>query len=301
MNILIIDKNIHHKNRIGLIMMLDYLKQERNGNLAYVFGDISYLRNTSVYWNVVISPAIPCNTSEFPDTKFIFGPHFSVFPNRMLNFLSNRVNNNSVYIQPSKWAMDIWKSMGVETVIPVKTQPFPVDVGRFNSIQTHDDTKTHVFIYFKRRRPSELQILENTLREKKIDYKVFDYVKQYEENDYLEYLKKAKYGIVLDAHESQGFAIQEALSCNVPLLVWNATTMAQEEGINYPEYPATSIPYWNECCGEVFTDWVNEFDVVFEKFQRGIQERKYNPRDYIINELGVANCANKLVKLINSI
>ena len=171
-------------------MMLDYLKRERNGNLSYVFGDISYLRNVSVYWNVVISPAIPCNTSDFPDTKFIFGPHFSVFPNRMLNFLSNQENNNSVYIQPSKWAVDIWKSMGVETVIPVKTQPFPVDVERFNSIQTQEHTKTDVFIYFKRRKPSELQILENTLREKNIHYKVFDYVKQYEEENYLNFLKK---------------------------------------------------------------------------------------------------------------
>ena len=98
-----------------------------------------------------------------------------------------------------------------------------------------------MFVYFKRRKPSELQVLENTLIERKINYKVFDYVKRYEEEDYLEYLKKAKYGIILDAHESQGFAIEEAMSCNVPLLVWNATSMAQEDGINYPPYPAKLI------------------------------------------------------------
>ena len=302
MNILVIDANIHHKNRNGLIMMFDYLKQERNVGLSYTFGDTNTLANKEYRWDVVVSPAVPVNTAEFPNTKFIFGPHFSVFPNRMLNFLNNRVHNNSVYIQPSKWAMDVWRSMGVETVIPVKIQPFPVDVQKFNRLEIEDDmVKTDVFIYFKRRKPSELQVLENTLIERKINYKVFDYVKRYEEEDYLEYLKKAKYGIIIDAHESQGFAIQEAMSCNVPLLVWNARTMAQEEGINYPEYPATSIPYWDDSCGEVFTNWINEFNTVFEKFQRGIEERKYKPRDYIINELGVANCANKLVRLINSI
>ena len=40
---------------------------------------------------------------------------------------------------------------------------------------------------------------------------VFDYVKRYNEEDYLDCLKNAKFGIILDAHESQGFAIEEAL------------------------------------------------------------------------------------------
>ena len=50
---------------------------------------------------------------------------------------------------------------------------------------------------------------------------------------FFNYLQNSKYGIWLDAHESQGFALQEALSCNVPLLVWNISSMNQEYNSTY--------------------------------------------------------------------
>ena len=81
-----------------------------------------------------------------------------------------------------------------------------------------------------------------------IKYKIFDYVKKYNEEDYLHYLQDSRYGIILDAHESQGFAIEEALSCNVPLLVWNTEYMSQEYGSHYSDIPCTSIPYWYNRC-----------------------------------------------------
>jgi hypothetical protein len=32
----------------------------------------------------------------------------------------NNVHNNSVYIQPSDWARDVWKNMGTETAVHMK-------------------------------------------------------------------------------------------------------------------------------------------------------------------------------------
>ena len=52
--------------------------------------------------------------------------------------------------------------------------------------------------------------------------------------------------MILDAHESQGFAIQEALFA-IPF-VWNVSSMSQEEGARYQPIPATSIPYWDNSC-----------------------------------------------------
>ena len=273
MRVLVIDTNIHHKNRQGLIMMLDYLQAtfaHSGKEFFYKFGSFGNIG--SLHWNVVISPAVGCDTSLYASTKFLFGPHFSVFPNNQLTRLNANMHNNAVYITPSVWVADMWKRMRAEQAIPMSVMPFPVNLERFApdnyGTAAHDDNRG-VVIYFKRRKESELQILENTLKEKDIHYKVFNYVKGYEEASYLAALKKAKYGIVLDAHESQGFAIEEAMACNVPLLVWNATSMAQEEGVNYPDYPATSIPYWDETCGEVFTDWFKEFNIIFERFEKG--------------------------------
>ena len=85
--------------------------------------------------------------------------------------------------------------------------------------------------FFKRRKISELNFLKSFLENKNIKYKIFDYTSTYKENNFINYLKDSKYGIWLDASESQGFALQEALSSNVPLLVWNARHMYFQIGI----------------------------------------------------------------------
>jgi hypothetical protein len=76
----------------------------------------------------------------------------------------------------------------------------------------------------------------------KIPYKIFNYLQRYNEAEYLTYLQSCKYGIWIDAHESQGFALEEALSCNVPLLVWNVSSLNREENSDYPDVPATPSP-----------------------------------------------------------
>ena len=107
--------------------------------------------------------------------------------------------------------------------------------------------------------------------------------------------KNSKYGIILDAHESQGFAIEEALSCDVPLLVWNVTSMNQEEGSNYLNIPATSIPYWDERCGEYFYN-KDQFEKTYNKFINKLNT--YKPREFVIENLSVKKCAEIFKNLL---
>jgi glycosyltransferase involved in cell wall biosynthesis len=153
--------------------------------------------------------------------------------------------------------------MGAESVLPLRTFAFPVDVDRFCPLESNIRTK--VFIYFKMRNPKELDALCHYLTQKGVEYVVFDYVKRYNESDYLTYMQQAKFGVILDASESQGFAIEEALSCNVPLLVWNARYISQGYGSRYADIPCSSIPYWDERCGEYFYD-LDELDRTYETF-----------------------------------
>ena len=160
------------------------------------------------------------------------------------------------------------------------------------------EERDRIFIYFKRRNPNELSELTNFCKKKNIIPIVFDYVRKYEEEDYLDCLKNAKFGIVLDAHESQGFAIEEALSCNVPLLVWNVKTMNQEYLSGYREISCTSIPYWDERCGEIFYN-SSELEEIFNKFASNLHV--YEPRKYIEENLSVEKCGKKLEILIKDI
>lgn len=282
MKILVVG-NFHHKNRESLEKILKYLKFE------YKFGDMNDITN----FKVIISPNIPINTSVFPNKFFIFGPHFSVFPNQLL-YKINNVHKNSIYLQPSEWALNVWKKFNVESIIPLKVFYFPVNTKKFKPME--NIKKEKVFIYFKRRKQEELTFLKKFLHNKNIEFKVFDYVKRYKEEDYLKYLQESKYGIILDAHESQGFAIEEALSCDVPLLVWNVTSMNQEEGINYPDIPATSIPYWDNRCGESFYN-KEEFEEKYNEFTSKLDT--YKPREFVLDKLGIDKCANNFKKLID--
>jgi len=281
MKFLIINSGFHHKNKLGIERILNFL------GWNYKYGNENDIQDT----DIIYSPCLPIDSSKHPHKKFIFGPHFSVFPSNKINAINN-IHNNSIYIQPSQWVVNLWNNMGAEQLIPIKAQCFPVDTNRFNDT---NKVRNKVFVYFKRRKPEELKFVEEYLNNNNIEYKIFDYVKKYNEEDYLHYLQDSKYGIILDAHESQGFAIEEALSCNVPLLVWNTKYMSQEYGSHYSDIPCSSIPYWDNRCGEYFyekEDFKKTFDIFINKLDT------YQPRRYVLDNLSVEKCGNNFLNLL---
>ena len=183
--------------------------------------------------------------------------------------------------------------MGAEQYIPIKPFCFPVDTDKFNQI---NKVRGKVFIYFKSRHPKELQFIEEYFKKMNIEYVIFDYIKRYKEEDYISYLQDSKYGLILGRHESQGFAIEEALACNVPLLVWNTKYMSQEQGYNYPNIPCTTIPYWSDKCGEIFYE-KEEFECKYNEFINKLET--YNPRKYVMEHLSLVKCSNNLINLLD--
>jgi hypothetical protein len=280
------DVFMHYKNKEGLIRIFEYL------NMDYKFGNISDIDK----YDVIYMPSNPIDTSKYPNKKFIFGPHFSTFPMNKMNVIKN-VHKNSVYIQPSVWSKDIWEPHLMKINLPMKVFSFPVNIEKFKPDKEIED-RDRMFVYFKRRNPLELNALMMFCKKKNILPVLFDYVKKYKEEDYLDCLKNAKFGIILDAHESQGFAIEEALSCNVPLLVWNVKTMNQEYKSKYRDFPCTSVPYWDERCGEIFYE-ENEMETAYNKFINNLSS--YEPRKYIEENLTVEKCGKELEKLIKDI
>jgi hypothetical protein len=279
MKFLIIEGFLHHKNKIGLINILNFLKYE------YKFGSIADIDD----FNIIYSPTDSVDTSKYPTKKFIMGPHFSVFPDENKLKTINNIHNNTIYIQPSEWVSQLWINFNIQHNLPIFTMPFPVDTDKFSP---KDVEKDIIMVYTKRRSPHELNYIINYLNKNEMKYIIFDYVKGYKEEDYIRTLTRAKYGIIVDAHESQGFAIEEALSCNVPLFVWNVKFMSQEYMSKYKNIPCTTIPYWDETCGEYFYDHVN-FENNFLRFLNNIEENKYEPRKFILNNLSTEICSEK--------
>jgi hypothetical protein len=236
---------------------------------------------------------------NYPDKKFIFGPQFSVFPNNVVNQFNN-INNNAIYIQPSQPSVDTWQNEFKFTKLPMKAIPFGVDTDRFKPSDNVE--KNNVIVYYKQRDPNEYKLLLDFLNKKNINYRIFDYIKRYDENKFLSYLKTCKYGVILGRHESQGFAIQEMMSCDVPLLIWGVTLRKQE----YPyikEYQqiksnVSTVPYWSNKCGEIFyksCDIEKTYNIFVEKLDY------YKPREFILENVSFEVCCNKWNKLLLSL
>lgn len=289
MKILFINTGIHHKNH-------NFLRKCKKIE-SLLIPNSSYLKLFDLSkFDAVYSPSEIFDISEYSDTKFIFGPHCCIFPHeKNLNLITFK---NSIYIQPSQWVVELWnKSNAKPTDLKISSFSFGVDTDRFSPIKPIKQ-RNLVFIYHKGRNPDDLEVVKNFLQNKSINYKIFSYNHRYDENEYLNFLREAKYGIWVGAHESQGFALQESLSCNVPLLVWNITSMNQEYGINYEDNPATSIPYWNESCGEYFYN-KEDLENTFNKFISKIES--YKPREFILNNLSIEVCERKLIELIDKL
>jgi hypothetical protein len=297
MKVLFINDYMHNKN---LISVMKY----KNISLNTIH-NITEINNTDLnQYDVVLSPCNPiCGETLllYPNVLFIFGPHFFVLPcdDNKLKELNKRDNvclKNAVYNTLSSWVYYLFKLFIECRNIKLVKLPFGVDTDKFIS-DVPFENRTEVFVYYKRRHPQELQHVLNLLNSKNITYRIFDYTARYSEEDFLQYLQKSKYGIWVGCHESQGFALEESLSCNVPLCVWSVQNMTQELGMNYFPYPATTVSYWDSRCGEIFYE-PNDFSAVFDKFLLNVSNGNYSPREFIMENLSNDVCEKRLFDLV---
>ena len=265
----------HTKNEIGFKL----LAKEANATI-----DTSY--DPSIEYDLVWIPE-GFYTQISNAKRILYGPHNFVFPNGP--WLSNMKFSNSIYTSLSVWIKDIYSKFG-SLCMHVEPIPFPVEVEKFKP--SNQEKTIDCFLYFKARSRHIQRFFQQYLEMKGISYINIEYGK-YKEEDYIEILKSVKFGIWIGSHESQGFALQEALCANVPLLVYNVKTMHDEvnhEGnhsyMEYEEYnlTATSATYWDDRCGIIICE-LNEIE-------QGLEDIKNNfsPREFILETLSSKVC-----------
>ena len=143
-------------------------------------------------------------------------------------------------------------------------------------------------IYFKNRKDSELQLVKNLLKTLDIDFDLFEY-KKYKNSKLKKLSKFNKFGILLTTTESQGFAVQEMLSCNLPLIVWNS----QHTYYDDIKVTGTSVPYWDSRCG-IKVNSFNEIENKIEDFIKNLN--KFQPSEIVKEKLTFEAVKENLIK-----
>lgn len=286
---------VHHKNRIGFILMC-----KSKGIELTISKNMEDFRQE---WDLVFIPSEYAHPSFFPNAKCImYGPQNFVFADGSWKKGNAFFPSYCFYNLLSDWVIDVQNEMGGLS-LEAKSIPFAVDTDLFqpkNLEKVYD-----CFVYFKNRHSSELEVVLQELQKQNLNYKIIKYG-SYQEDDYLETLHTSKFGIWIGRHESQGFGLEEALSCNVPLLVWDCTSMFQEytnDKVYYKEYEgkkslkATAIPYWSSECGLSFT---KEEDLAHTLTNMKEHYSTFKPREFILKTLSPEACMERLLKEIES-
>lgn len=231
--------------------------------------------------------------------KALIGPNLYIFPE---NIPANLDLSNFIYIHPSKWVVDFWKELGFNKC-PLEDWPVGIDIKEFE--ERKKPGNGIVLIYFKQRYSEELDFVKSILEENNIKYEIISYG-FYEQKQYRKKLKNVKYLIWLGKTESQGIALEEALSMNIPALVWDVSsfghyniTSKDKKIFNKKELDyknATSAYYFDEKCG-IKTKNKNEIKNSIQMMEK--EWENFKPREYILENLSLEKQAGKFIDLFD--
>ena len=226
--------------------------------------------------------------SELELENCIIGPQISMFDEHVNDLKENPSYYKSL-ITPSQWVKDLYvNKFGFPEN---KIRNWPVGVEEFDNVR---EVNYDCLIYFKRRDQSELEVVKKFLVSKGLSYRMVEYG-GYSEDGFKQLVNSAKFCFLVNGTESQGIAVQEIMSMGVPIIAWDIKEWL-DQGEDY-RVPATSIPYWDERCGEVFFN-KDELEETFSKFYATINE--YDPKSFIKDNLSFSKTVEQLMEIFNA-
>jgi hypothetical protein len=119
------------------------------------------------------------------------------------------------------------------------------------------------------------------------------------ERAYHDMLRCSRAMLFLSENETQGFAYNEALSHDVPILAWNFGRWCDPYRftVGLDDVPATSIPYWDDRCGVHFQG-IEDFDTQLDVFRERLHRDDFAPREYVLDNLRLEQGARRYLDII---
>ena len=265
-----------HKVVNNLIKSLD---QEK---IDYAINEEKYEHNFLVQYDATAHE----KHSRIEQDTTIIGPQVWLFDGYG-QFLIENQNYYKKIIAPSQWVKD--KFINKFSLPEDKVAVWPVGIEEFDNIR---EPNYDCLIYFKRRDQSELDAVKKFLVSNGLSYRMIEYG-TYGEDGFKQLVNSAKFCFLINGTESQGIAVQEIMSMGVPIIAWDIKEWL-DQGEAY-RVPATSIPFWDERCGEKFFT-VDKMGETFDNFYARIND--YNPKDYVKENLSFESSVKTLLDIL---
>lgn len=119
------------------------------------------------------------------------------------------------------------------------------------------------------------------------------------EGAYHDLVARSRAMLFLCENETQGIAYNEALSMDVPILAWNPGCWLDptRHAHHLSHCHASSVPYWDDRCGEQFVR-LEELSPVLDRFLDRQRRGGYRPRDFALETFDLGRCARHYVALL---
>jgi len=205
------------------------------------------------------------------------------------------------YLSHAKWVNDLYRPYFGDRCM---LWPVGIDTDAWHPAPAEAKT-VDLLIYDKSRRFPDvdtsglLATVESALAARGLTHETLVYG-SYEPAEFHAALGRAKAMIFLCQHESQGIACQEAMASGVPILAWDPGFSVDPERFIWaePVIPATSVPFFDPRCGRRFRT-AEEFGGALDEFLDELRRGVYDPRSYVVEELGLEHCAQRFVDYLD--
>jgi len=265
-----------HKVVDNLIKSLD---QEK---IDYAINEEKYEYNFLIQYDAIAHE----KHSKIEQETTIIGPQVWLFDGYG-QFLIKNQNYYKKLIAPSQWVKD--KFINKFNLPENKVAVWPVGIEEFNNIR---EPSYDCLIYFKRRDESELSAVKKFLVDRGLSYRMVEYG-GYDEVGFRNLVNQAKFCFLINGTESQGIAVQEIMSMGTPIIAWDIEEWL-DQGEAY-RVPATSVPFWDERCGEKFYS-IDKLEETFDNFYARIND--YDPKAYVKENLSFESSVKTLLDIL---
>jgi len=216
-------------------------------------------------------------------------------------------HNVKKFLQHSQWVLDFVKSARCYDELIFDLWPAGIDTQEWTPVANSSNKEVDVLIYNKilwdkeSRNHDLLRPIKEHLSSKNLSFSEITYG-HYSVAEYRNKITKCKVMIFISAHESQGLAYQECLSCNVPVIAWNPGYWLDPVRFIYqrPVVPATSVPFFDQRCGTTFDNF-KTFKDRFALFYEDAMLGKYKPREFVLEHLSIEKSTELMLDIYNSI
>jgi hypothetical protein len=213
------------------------------------------------------------------------GPNLVVSPKEAPDLFNSKYVD--YYITNSEWVKNFYIHEAAHLKNKLIVWPSGTDIDFWKN---DNENKKDKFIVYKKHISNEKNNeVHNFLKDKKIDIEEIIYG-QYDINTFKEKLSKAKALIYLTSSESQGLALQECWSMNVPTFILKYCDFIH----NGELYASSPAPYLTSECGELFTDH-KELNAIVDN----LKNKTYNPRKWVEENASDQISAKHILSIIN--